>query len=141
MNETEEKWCFSRLEDVQNYLEREGVKHGRVGEWPAWHLQPYVSVWAIESAEVPDAVGWWVISGDLPTDYITSEGIYEPRDAIRSFSKRWEEVSDYMLRGDSHPTIKIGSPDSWSELGPHLKSRADILWKWAEDDSIWSEAS
>jgi hypothetical protein len=51
MNETEEKWCFSRLEDVQNYLEREGVKHGRVGEWPAWHLQPYVSVWAIESAE------------------------------------------------------------------------------------------
>ena len=44
----EEQWCEARRAEVAAYLEREGVvhgrMHGRIGEWPAWHVAPYVSV-------------------------------------------------------------------------------------------------
>ncbi len=65
----EERWCQERRAQVAEYLRREGVRHGRIGEWRAWHVAPYVSVWAIESATLPESVGWWVICGDGPTDY------------------------------------------------------------------------
>jgi hypothetical protein len=33
----EEQWCRDRRAQVEEYLQREGVDHGRIGEWPAWH--------------------------------------------------------------------------------------------------------
>jgi hypothetical protein len=53
----EERWCESRRVEVVDYLRREGVGHRRVGEWPAWHVAPYVSVWAVESRTRPGWVG------------------------------------------------------------------------------------
>src|SRR6267143_18187 len=65
----EEKWCAACRRRVRKYLAGESVRHGRIGSWPAWHVAPYVSVWAVESQARPGWVGWWVISGDVPTDY------------------------------------------------------------------------
>jgi len=45
-------------------------------------------VWAIESAVEPGSIGWWVISGDLPTDYAGSDGLLDPREALRAFAAR-----------------------------------------------------
>ncbi len=36
----EEQWCSERRAQVIEYLEREKVSHGEVGEWPAWHVVP-----------------------------------------------------------------------------------------------------
>jgi Domain of unknown function (DUF4826) len=83
----EEQWCAERRAEVTAYLQRERVDHGRVGEWPAWHVAPYVSIWAIESKQRPGWVGWWAICGDLPTDYVSAETIKEPRDAVRSIAE------------------------------------------------------
>jgi hypothetical protein len=65
----EEKWCAECRRQVRRYLAGESVQHGRIGSWPAWHVAPYVSVWAIESRARPGCVGWWAICGDVPTDY------------------------------------------------------------------------
>jgi len=137
----EERWCQARRAQVAEYLRHEGVRHGRFGEWPAWHVAPYVSVWAIESGTTPDSVGWWVICGDGPTDYISAEeGRDHPREAVRTFATRWNEVASYMLRAEAHPTIELGSPRTWRELGPLLKSRAELLNSCAADDSVWQPA-
>jgi hypothetical protein len=40
--EIEEKWCAERRSEVVSYLISERVEHGEIGEWPAWHLAPYV---------------------------------------------------------------------------------------------------
>src|SRR6266446_5228772 len=45
----EERWCNEQRVNVTNYLSSQKVKHGRIGDWPAWHVAPYVSIWAIES--------------------------------------------------------------------------------------------
>ena len=135
----EEKWCEERRGEVATYLRNEGVSHGRIGEFPAWHVAPYVSIWAIESAARPEWMGWWVICGDLPTDYVSADTIKRPRDAMRAISKRWLEVSGYMSRGEKHPTVNIGSPDTWPTLGTLLSSRAETLDRWVNDDSAWDD--
>ena len=135
----EEQWCDARRSQVLDYLDREGVRHGRVGDWPAWHLAPYVSVWAIESAKAPGWVGWWVICGDLPTDYVSSAGIRHPRHAVRAIAERWGEVAAYMERGETHPSISIGGLQDSKELAPLLRARSELLANFADDDGIWPE--
>ena len=135
----EEKWCQERRGEIIAYLERERVRHGRVGEWPAWHVAPYVSVWAIESKGSPASVGWWVICGDLPTDYISSERISHPREAVRALAERWSKLVPYLERGEEHPEVSLGTQQSREELAPLLKARCKLIAKWVEDDFIWPE--
>jgi len=136
----EERWCEERRSEVAEYLRREGVRHGRIGEWPAWHVVPYVSIWAIESVVAPESVGWWAICGDGPTDYMTAGRVRHPREALRAFADRWAEMASYMRRGEPHPTMELGSPRTWPELGPLLEKRAELLKASADDDSVWQPA-
>ena len=135
----EEEWCEARRAQVTAYLQREGVDHGRVGEWPAWHVAPYVSVWAIESKRWPNQVGWWVICGDLPTDYVSAAKIKHPREAIRSIAEEWREQVRLMATQERPDDIRIGRPEDWASLAPLLDARASLLLKFADDDSIWAD--
>jgi hypothetical protein len=135
----EERWCVEQRVQVEEYLKEQKVDHGEIGEWPAWHIPPYVAIWAIESKNNPGWCGWWVISGDLPTDYISAEKVKHPREAMRMFAEVWGEVSGHMLRGESHPTVKIGTKEDWPVLGDLLKRRSELLTQFAEDNSAWEE--
>lgn len=138
--ETEAQWCAERRQEVADYLRREGLAHGQVGEWPAWHVRPYVSVWAIESLSRPGAVGWWAISGDLPNDYVSSSNAKSPREAVQAIASLWREAAEYMARGEKHPTFQIGSGQQDEKLAPMLASRAELLLEWIDDPKAWEEA-
>jgi hypothetical protein len=58
---------------------------------------------------------------------------------MRSIVERWLEVSAHMSRGEKHPTVNLGTPESWPQLAPLLTSRAQTLAKWVNDDMIWTE--
>jgi hypothetical protein len=135
----EEQWCEERRAQVTTYLHDERVEHGRVGEWPAWHVAPYVSLWAIESKKRPDWIGWWVICGNLPTDYISAAKIKHPRDAIRAFAEEWRHQAKLMASGEGRADIYIGDQKNWASLAPLLETRASILLEWANDDSLWED--
>ncbi len=134
----EKQWLDDCEDEVYAYLIRENIIHGRIEARPSWFVAPYVSIWGIESAKEPETIGWWVICGDLPTDYISSTDIKSPRDVVKEFSNRWQEISLYMLEGKQHPTIKIGSSYDLNELGSLLNHRANILSKWGKDESNWN---
>ncbi|SFS01069.1 protein of unknown function [Granulicella pectinivorans] len=133
----EEQWCNQRREETTVYLHKEGLVHGEIGSWPAWHVAPYISIWAVESLKTPGAVGWWVISGDLPTDYISASSAKHPRQALRAFAETWEDVASHMRDGTPHPSISIGPPEMSSELLPNLEKRSEILRRFADDDAMW----
>ena len=42
----EDAWVSSQRGTVASYLQRQGIQHGEVGEWPARRLEPYLAVWA-----------------------------------------------------------------------------------------------
>lgn len=133
----EEHWCAERRKNVTEYLATQRVEHGQVGSWPAWHLVPYVSIWAIESLLVPGAIGWWAICGDLPTDYLSAAKAKHPREAMLAFAKTWAEAAEHMLIGASPVGISFGPPEKRAELAPLLQKRADLLRQFAENDSLW----
>ena len=133
----ESDWIQEQRTILLKYLDAETVIHGGVSEKPGWFVAPYVAIWSIGSLKVPGSIGWWGITGDLPTDYISSKGTSDSRSAMNEFVSRWKEAAAFMLRGEQHPEISIGTPKDWPELGDLLKRRAEILSKWVEDDEIW----
>ena len=137
--EFEEKWHAERRVEAIEYLEREGVLHKRVADQPAWSVAPYVSLWAVESSAIPDTVGWWVICGDLPSDYVSASAARTPREALRAISILWAEAAEYMQRGEAHPTFRIGSGERADELAPLLASRAALLLDWVDDAELWDQ--
>ena len=137
--QVEERWCNERRDVVSVYLQQERVSHGQIGDWPAWHLAPHVSIWAIESKVNPGWLGWWVICGDLPTDYVPATTIKHPRDAMRAIASRWQDASERVSRGQASPDFSIGTPTDWPTLAPQLASRAELLQDWAEDEELWNE--
>jgi len=138
--DVEERWCFEQQRNVAEYLRAQKVKHGRIGEWPAWHVAPYASIWAIESLAHPEWIGWWAISGDLPTDYISSADVkppQHPRKAMRVFAQNWMGVVNAWKEGREVENTRIGDASSHDEVGPLLEARAKLLMEWAENDSLW----
>jgi len=133
----EERWCDECRRTVAEYLAKQSAAHGEVGSWPAWHVAPYVSIWAIESLLAPDQVGWWAICGDLPTDYLSAATIKHPRKALLAFADLWKEVAEYMHKGLAHPDMSIGPSEQNPELTSLLEKRSYLLRQFAEDDSVW----
>jgi len=133
----EDDWQAAMRERVAEYLERTGVAHGAIGEVPAWEVFPVVSLWAIESGKSPGLVGWWVIAGDCPTDYVSCTGDRTPRSAVEQICIRWKEAAEALGRGDQHPDFSVGNPRNALELAPLLAGRAEALRQYAIDDDVW----
>ncbi len=138
----EMRWCADRRDEVGRYLAAEGVDHGQIGEWPAWHVAPCVSVWAVESRLKPGWVGWWVVCGDLPTDYVSAGEIKHPREVLQAISDKWRRYCESVRSGAQPAELSIGSARAIPlELIPLLEARATMLASWAQDDSNWERPS
>jgi hypothetical protein len=127
-------WLEEQKENVKRYLTNESINFMGIPK-VHWFLVPYVSIWHIK----PDL---WVISGDLPTDYIQNENIIKVSDVVKYFAKRWTEISQYLLKGKQHPELPIGEsqePKQLKELGLLLQKRATLLLKWIDNKTIWNE--
>jgi hypothetical protein len=134
-----EGWCAQQRAIALDYLSRQPVEFGELGKWPGWHVAPYVAVWAVESVAAPGKVGWWVITGDLPTDYTSGAGTPDPRAAVTVFSLRWAEAAGAMEQGKAPEDLAVGSPDDAAELGAILRKKAQFLSHCANDESAWRE--
>jgi hypothetical protein len=135
--EIPEEWIAECRQRISVYLAAQGVKHGAIGEAPAWAVYPYVAIWAIKSWKAPGWVGWWVICGDCPTDFTTCTGDRTPRSAVEEFAARWREGAAAMMRGDQIPDWSVGNSENALELAPLLASRAELLAEWGRDDGLW----
>jgi hypothetical protein len=135
----ENNWLAEERRKVVEYLQMEDCRHAGVAEWPAFYVSPHVALWAVQSIKHAGSTGWWAISGDLPTDYMSSSDGEHPRDALRFFAAQWLEVAGYLRRGEAHPTLEFGDPRDWPELAEGLEQRAKILKECAADDSGWED--
>jgi hypothetical protein len=135
----EDAWVAEQRHRVVAYLKREECQHGGVGEWPAFHVPPYFALWAVQSRSQNGTIGWWAVSGDIPTDYMSSNDGYHPRDAMRHFAAVWSEAAICMAQGKNHPEVIFGDGSNNHELALLLASRAKTVKNWADDDDIWDE--
>ncbi len=137
--EVETQWFAERRNEIDEYLKHEGIAHGPIATEPAWYIAPFVSIWAVNNFSTPSTIGWWVISGDLPNDYVSASDAKNPREAMACIASLWQEAAGFMLRGEQHPTFIIGKGECNDELAPMLASRADTLLSWVNDPECWEE--
>jgi hypothetical protein len=137
MRATEHVWIEAQRTHAEDYLRAQGVDHLGVGERPAFHVHPYVALWAVQSKSAPGWIGWWAITGDLPADYISSSEGRHPREALRAFARHWREASGCWRRGEPHRDYRLGTPDEWPEPGELLGRGAVVIDRWADVDEIW----
>lgn len=131
------QWLSDQRRHVLEYLGEQSVVHAGVAERPDWYVAPYVAVWTVNSVRSPGVAGWWVISGDLPTDYLSGGEARDARGAVSAFSARWREIAARMLGGERHPTMTVGRPEDALELGDLLQRRAELLADFASDAELW----
>jgi hypothetical protein len=134
-DDEDDAWRLAQRSVVREYLAGQGVEHGEIGHRPAWDLPPLVAIWAIESLKAPGWIGWWVISGDLPTDYCSAQGCRHPRLAMRRIAENWR---DLVLRRREDETV-LGDSGLPASLAPLLKTRVQTLLEIADDEEAWRE--
>jgi hypothetical protein len=137
MSMSEDEWCDALAPEIEECLARQQIDHGRVGERPAWLAVPYASIWAVESKDRPEFIGWWVIAGDLPTDVLAAHDLATPRDAMRAFGKRWVLHGASLDRGDVPFAWQHVAVEALPKLAAQLKKRGAALQTWADTDSSW----
>lgn len=138
-DEADDVWCATQRREVLAYLANEGFQSPSVGEWPAWHVAPLISVWAVESVKHPGWCGWWVVSGDFPMDYTTCNNERHPRQALRDIGLRWREAASNWANGEATSGWSLSDPSRQKELAPLLAVRAALFLDIAADDANWAE--
>jgi len=133
----EKLWLAEERKKVLDYLAAEGCRHAGVADWPIFYEEPDLALWAVQSTKHSGRTGWWAISGDLPTDYMSSSDGEQPQDALRHFAAEWAEVAGFMRRGEPHPTLETGDPRDWPAMAALLEQRAQALEAYADDEEIW----
>jgi hypothetical protein len=124
-------------DEVEAYLRHFEVAFVSIGATPSWALPPHLAVWPIYGENGPIHPGWYAISGDVPTDYVSSSDAPDARAAVWHFARLWREVAATMASGRAHPEMKIGTPEQWPTLHSRLHERALLLAEFAADDSLW----
>jgi hypothetical protein len=123
------EWIAGQRQVVVDYLVSQRLQHGGVSLEPRWFMSPYLALWAIRSRANPDRVGWWAISGDVPTDYIMCGDEQDPGDVLTEFSKLWKMAAKKMAVGEQLDNCIIGggNPARAKEIAPLLLRRAEML--------------
>ncbi len=130
----EEQWCAEQRGQVEQYLHDQGLEHGQIGEVPAWFIEPLISVWAVESPKSPEWVGWWVVCGDLPTDYCSADDCRHPRLALKRIAEAWRSA----IAATSADDVEIGSTGLPADLKPMLAARVGLLLRLCSDEAQWA---
>jgi hypothetical protein len=126
-------WVATQRARVIEYLSSQRCEHAGVSLEPRWFLTPYLAIWAVRSQAEPGCIGWWAISGDVPTDYLACTSERDNADVLLSFSRVWHSVAAYMAEGQWAPNHEIGPPGQQRELAPLLIRRAEMLEELARD--------
>ena len=135
--QVEEDWCAQQREHVEWFLDQQPITPGRIGEWPAFHIAPYMSLWAVESGVTPDQLGWWVITGDVPTDYFSAMELHHPREVLASAADRWQMLLDNIKAGKEDDSISLPGLAENPGLQEILRVRIELLRKTYNHEALW----
>jgi hypothetical protein len=127
-------WVRRQRQVVIDYLVSQRCDHNDVSLEPRWFVSPYVALWAVQSRATPDRVGWWAISGDVPTDYLSAAAhLRTAGDILIAFADQWRAAAERMKDSEHLGAYVVGDPSRATELAPLLRRRANLLQKFGED--------
>ena len=91
------------------------------------YLAPYVAVWKIKSQQ---GKFFWVLSGDLPADYVPFDVAPDARGALRHFSLSWQLKAENIMQAQ-------GLDETQENYAKLLADRAISLHQLSERDDLF----
>ncbi|QLE85833.1 DUF4826 family protein [Shewanella sp. Scap07] len=128
--ELRQQWIKEHYQKANRFLAEKGVIPSNVLVDECRYLAPYVAVWKIESKQ-PSKNTYWVMSGDLPSDYVDVKVAGTAREALRHFSMMWQMKAENLVQSGA---TQDPTQAKFAEL---LVSRAESLYKIQSDDKLW----
>jgi hypothetical protein len=124
--ETQE-WVRSQFQRANLHLAEQGIVMESVDVAESRYLPPLIAVWKIHGVNKDIC---WVLSGDLPVDYVPANVAASARDALRHFSYRWQMKAQQII--DNGISDKTSA--DYVQL---LVGRANMLYDLAESENLW----
>ncbi|MDC0602359.1 DUF4826 family protein [Aliiglaciecola sp.] len=125
------EWVREQFQRANKHLAENGVVFESVVTEESRYLAPYVAVWKLKSTAQKF---FWVISGDVPCDFVAYENAKNAREAIRHFSFNWQLQAENLQKQGNVDQTK-------SDFIEMLISRAEGLYDIYNREDLWKEAS
>ncbi|MDP7593042.1 MAG: DUF4826 family protein [Litorilituus sp.] len=125
--EQQQQWVREQYQLATKYLAEQGIVTDSVAVEESRYLVPLLAIWKLKAL---DGSFYWVIGGDLPSDYNAFESATNAREAVRHFSLKWQLQADNIL--------KVGDK-AQEEFASVLINRAEDLYNIYQQENLWSK--
>lgn len=132
MEKLRQEWVRTQFQKANRFLAEKGVIPSKVLADESRYLAPYLAIWKMESKR-PTTKTYWVMSGDLPSDFVDVKVAKTARDAVRHFSMMWQMQAENLIR--SGATRRDVTQAKFAQL---LVSRAESLYRMHNDEKLWN---
>ncbi len=128
------QWMLHEHGKVLQYVSNNSLDFSKIIQKESAVLPPLVAIWLIESKTYSQ--GFWVISGDLPTDHIVGGNAKNAREAVKHFALRWQLKAENILN-------ELGLEQNSSEDETNIEfaniliSKAEELYLLADSEKFW----
>lgn len=123
--EQQKEWVREQYQVATKYLAEQGLVTESVVVEESRYLVPLLALWKLKAL---DSNYYWVICGDVPSDFSKFDAAPNAREAVRHFSYKWQLQAENLLRaGDKEQ----------EEFAQLLVGRAEGLYKMYEQENLW----
>ncbi|MFQ3192233.1 MAG: hypothetical protein ACI936_003385 [Paraglaciecola sp.] len=121
-------WVKEQFQRANKHLAEKGVLFDTVVTEESRYLAPFVAIWKIKAL---DGQYFWVISGDVPADFMPYKSEKNPRDALRGFSFRWQLQADNILNSGTNDKTQ-------HDFADRLIAKAEAVYELFSNDKAWA---
>ncbi|MCL1121218.1 DUF4826 family protein [Shewanella seohaensis] len=132
MEKMRQEWVRTQFQKANRFLAEKGVIPSKVLADESRYLAPYLAIWKMESKR-PSAKTYWVMSGDLPSDFVDIHVAKTARDAVRHFSMMWQMQAENLIRSGA-----VQRDATQAKFAQLLVSRAESLYRIYNDEKLWN---
>ncbi|MGB2427226.1 MAG: DUF4826 family protein [Alteromonas sp.] len=121
------QWAKEQFQKANQHLAENGHLFKSVVAEDSRYLAPFVAVWKMTTND--DKI-LWVLSGDLPVDYVPADVAADARGALKHFALKWQLKAENIRN-------QAGNDKTQMDYAALLESRAESLAELEGNDQFW----
>lgn len=126
--EQRDDWVKAQFQRANKHLAENGILFHSVTVEESRYLVPFVAIWKLKAL---DEKYYWVLSGDLPTDFTLYENAPNAREAVKYFSMQWQLKAENIRQSGTQDKTQL-------EFAELLQARAENLYNMQAADQLWN---
>lgn len=123
------QWFNEQLGKATRYLAEQGVILDTVFHDQSTYVAPMFAIFKIRCK---DRKKYWVIAGDLPTDFTPDTAAKDFKSALRHFTLNWQMKAENMIRAGLRDNIQ-------RDFAQLLITKAEALYAFVDNNVLWDK--